>query len=88
MKHVRTAPPLLGAEPPTPAPAPEPGAFPCALTFFMPAWRRREVIRALRKIDPDRAAALCAVLGVFEVGKSALGSEGRSALRADRSARE
>ncbi len=47
-----------------PKAAPDPGTLPSAVTFFLNAEERREVLRALRVIDSDRTRALLKVLGV------------------------
>ncbi|MEQ8770299.1 MAG: hypothetical protein RIB60_07300 [Phycisphaerales bacterium] len=48
----------------TPQPAPDPGTLPSAVTFFLSAEERREVLRALRAIDRDRVKALRRALGL------------------------
>ncbi len=47
-----------------PMPAPNPDTLPSAVTFFLTAGQRREVVRALRAIDRDRARALLLALGI------------------------
>lgn len=47
-----------------PKPAPDPGALPSAVTFFLTAEERRRVLRALKELDQDRAGALLKALGI------------------------
>ncbi len=49
---------------PAPAVAPDAGELPHALTFFLTGAQRAAVLRALRRVDADRARALLRVLRV------------------------
>lgn len=51
-----------------PEPASPPADLPYPLTFFLTARQRAWVLRVLRRIDRDRAAALCRVLEQTEGG--------------------
>lgn len=52
------------ANPPKPAPPPNPDDLPHPVTFFLKAGERRRVLRALRAIHTDRAAALLKALNI------------------------
>ncbi|MEZ6242704.1 MAG: hypothetical protein R3B57_06635 [Phycisphaerales bacterium] len=49
---------------PAPRDAGDAGELPHALTFFLTSAQRTAVLRALRRVDEDRARALLRVLGV------------------------
>jgi len=51
-------------KPPKPAPPPNPDDLPHPVTFFLTAGERRRVLRALRTIHADRAAALLKALSI------------------------
>lgn len=54
--------------PPPPTTPPSPGSLPAALTFFLTASQRREVLARLRVINQDRTSALLAALKITAKG--------------------
>ncbi len=52
-----------------PAPPPERDALPYPLTFFLTALQRRRVVRALRRIHPQRTTAL--LMAIRSIAKEA-----------------
>ncbi len=61
---------------PRPAAPPEPGDLPRTLTFALTARQRADVLRVLRRYDPDRALALRMALGIERTPPAA--GKGRS----------
>jgi len=47
-----------------PAPAPDPGALPHSLTFFLNSRERRDVLRELKRLESDRSRALLGALKI------------------------
>ncbi len=50
--------------PPQPHPPPNPDALPHPITFFTTARERSAILKALRRLSPDRRTALCKSLGI------------------------
>lgn len=50
--------------PPQPHPPPNPEALPHPITFFTTARERSAILKALRRLAPDRRTALCKSLGI------------------------
>lgn len=46
------------------APPPAPESLPHPITIFASARERGAILRALKRLDPDRRAALCKALGI------------------------
>jgi hypothetical protein len=51
-------------KPPQPHPPPSPDALPHPITFFTTARERSAILKALRRLAPDRRTALCKSLGI------------------------
>ncbi len=60
----------------SPAPAPEEGELPHALTFYLTHSQREAVLARLKEFDRARARALCRALGV-QVENTARGTRGK-----------